>query len=428
MQSRATSSNESDGSGGESGRDVQQTTCCIVGSGPAGAFLALLLARAGVPVCLLEAHPDFEREFRADSVHPAILENLERIGLADALLRLKHTTMRGISFITREGTFTISDFTSLRTKYPYMLMIPQARFLEFLTEEAKRYPNFRLIMGARVEQLVEEEGEIRGVVYRGADGFHEVRAALTVGADGRFSRTRQLAGLVPKTLSPPMDILWFYLPRKADDPDAAGALHLGPGRFAIIFDHFSQWQVGYAIRAGTYQQVRAAGLDPLRRSLIELIPWLGSRVDSLQDWNQQISLLSVQTSRVSRWYRPGLLLIGDAAHAMNPVGGFGNNMAIQDAIATFNILASPLLQGTITVKDLAAVQRRRELPAVILQRFQTTVQGQIDKHGLSADKPFRVPLFFRIVRTIPGMRNRQAALTAFGIRRERISDPGAVQG
>jgi 2-polyprenyl-6-methoxyphenol hydroxylase-like FAD-dependent oxidoreductase len=426
MDSRAAST-QNETSGEESARDVQQTTCCIVGSGPAGAFLALLLARKGVPVILLEAHPDFEREFRADSVHPAIMENLELIGLADALLQLRHTTMKGISFITREGTFTISDFTKLHTKYPYMLMVPQARFLEFLTSEAERYPDFRLIMGARVEHLVEEGGEIRGVVYRGADGFHEVRAALTVGADGRFSRSRQLAGLVPETLSPPMDILWFYLPRKEGDPDAAGALHLGPGHFAILFDHFDSWQVGYAIRPGSYQEVREAGLEPLRRSLAELVPWLSDRVDALQDWNRQISLLSVQTSRVPRWYRPGLLLIGDAAHTMNPVGGFGNNLAIQDAIATANILAGPLLQGTVEVKDLAALQRRRMLPTKILQRFQTAVQGQIDKHGLSADKPFRVPLFFRILRSIPGMRSRQAALTAFGIRRERISDPGTAR-
>ena len=312
--------------------NLQQTACCIVGSGPAGAFLALLLARKGVPVILLEAHTDFGREFRADSVHPAIMENLEHLKLADKVLQLPHTRMGGISFISKGGTFTISDFTRLRTKYPYMLMVPQPRFLEFLTDQAKQYPNFRLVMGARAERLIEEDGVIRGVVYREQDGFHEVRAQLVVGADGRFSRTRQLAGLEPEKLSPPMDILWFYLPHYQSDPDAAGAIHLGPGHFAILFDHFEQWQVGYAIQPGTYQQVKDAGLDPLRRALCELIPWLADRVDTLQDWNQQISLLSVQTSRVPRWYRPGLLLIGDAAHTMNPVGGFGNNLAIQDSI------------------------------------------------------------------------------------------------
>jgi len=405
--------------------DVQQTTCCIVGSGPAGAFLALLLARKGVPVILLEAHTDFDREFRADSVHPAIMENLERLGLADDVLQLRHTKMLGISFfISREGTsFTISDFTQLKTRYPYMLMVPQPRFLEFLTDRAKQDPNFRLIMGARAERLIEEDGVVRGVVYRGQDGFHEVRAQLVVGADGRFSRIRHLAGFEPEKLSPPMDILWFYLPHYQSDPDAAGALHLAPAHFAILFDHFEHWQVGYAIAPGTYHQVKEAGLGPLRRSLAELIPWMADRVDTLQSWNEQISLLSVQTSRVARWHRPGLLLIGDAAHTMNPVGGFGNNLAMQDAIVAANRLTAPLLAGAVSDQDLAAVQRERELPTKVLQFFQTTVQKQIRKYGLETDKPFRVPLFFRIVRTIPGMRNRQASLTAFGIRRANVRNP-----
>jgi 2-polyprenyl-6-methoxyphenol hydroxylase-like FAD-dependent oxidoreductase len=403
--------------------DVLQTTCCIVGAGPAGAFLALLLTRKGVPVVLLEAHTDFDREFRADSVHPAIMENLESIGLADAVLQLRHTKMLGISFISKDGTFTISDFTKLKTRYPYMLMVPQPRFLEFLTDQANQYPNFRLVMGARAESLVEEDGVIRGVVYRGQDGFHEVRAQLVVGADGRFSRTRQLAGLEPEKLSPPMDILWFYLPHYQSDPDAAGALHLGPGHFAILFDHFEFWQVGYAIQPGSYSQVKDAGLGPLRRSLAELVPWLADRVDTLQDWNQQISLLSVQTSRVKQWHRPGLLLLGDAAHTMNPVGGFGNNLAMQDAIVAANLLTGPLLAGTVSNLELAAVQRQRQLPTKVLQFFQVTVQRQIRKHGLEADKPFRVPMFFRIIRTIPGMRNRQASLTAFGIRVAKVRDP-----
>ena len=403
--------------------DVQQTTCCIVGSGPAGAFLALLLARKGVPVILLEAHTAFDREFRADSIHPAIMENLHLIGLADDVLQLRHTKMLGISFISKDGSFTISDFTQLKTRYPYMLMVPQPRFLEFLTDQAKRYDNFRLVMGARAERLVEEDGVIRGVIYRGGDGLHEVRAQLVVGADGRFSRTRQLAGLEPEKLSPPMDILWFYLPHFQGDPDAAGALHLGPGRFAILFDHFESWQVGYAIQPGTYQQVKEAGLDPLRRSLTELIPWLADRVGTLQNWNEQISLLSVQTSRVKQWHRPGLLLLGDAAHTMNPVGGFGNNLAMQDAIVAANLLTDRLLAGAVSDQDLAAVQRQRQLPTQVLQFFQVAVQRQIRKHGLEADKPFRVPMFFRIVRSIPGMRNRQASLTAFGIRVAKVSDP-----
>jgi len=400
---------------------AQQTDCCIVGGGPAGAFLALLLSRQNVSVTLLEAHTSFDREFRADTIHPAIMEILDELGLADSLLQLKHSTMKGLSFVTKQGPFVISDFTQLKnTKYPYMLLMPQSQLLDFLTGQAQNNPNFRLIMGARAEEVIEENGAIRGVVYRASDGMHEVQSHLVVAADGRFSRIRSLTGMEPEKLAPPLDVLWFNLPRKAADPDAGGALYLGPGHFAILFDRFDHWQVGFVIKKGTYQQVKAEGLDALGQSLVQLVPWLSDRLDALRDWNSQIFLLSVQTSRLKQWYRPGLLLIGDAAHTMSPVGGFGVNLAVQDAVVAANFLAEKLKVGNVQVRDLAKVQRERELPTKVLQGFQSTVQRRIDAEALQADKPFQVPFVFRVLRGFPPTRNLQARLTAFGIRTAHV--------
>jgi len=421
MHHSLSSSPQAEASPGQNVQHVTETTCCIVGGGPAGAILALLLARKAVPVILLEAHKDFEREFRADTIHPATMELLEKLGIVDSLLQMPHTKMKGMKFITDRGknSFTIADFSRLRTRYPYLMMLPQARFLELVTQEAERYPNFQLVMGARVEQLIEEDGAIRGVLYRGSDGLCEVRALLTVGADGRFSRTRQQAQMEMMTLSAPLEMLWFNLPRKPADPDAAGALHLEPGRFAFMLDRDTHWQVGFAIAPGSYQQIRAQGIENLRLSIPEIIPWLADRIDTLQDW-KQVTLLSVQASRLHQWYRPGLLFIGDAAHTMNPVGGFGINLAVQDAVATANILTQPLKEGKVQVTELAKVQRERELPTKIIQKIQTKLQGKIHSQALDTDKPVQMPPFVRIIRSLPVLRNVQPHLVAFGIRTTRL--------
>jgi 2-polyprenyl-6-methoxyphenol hydroxylase-like FAD-dependent oxidoreductase len=293
--------------------DSQQTSCCIVGGGPGGMILALLLARQGVRVTLLEAHKDFDREFRGDTIHPSILEILDEIGLAEPLHQLRHVKIYGPTIRTANTPFTPIDFRRLKTRFPYIMLIPQTKFLEFLAAKAKKYPEFSLRMVANVETLIEEEGEVRGVRYLGTDGWHEVRALLTVGADGRFSKVRRLAGFEPIKSSPPMDILWFRLPHlpgddSGEDPGRVRG-GLGRGRLLGVIDRFDYWQVAYIFPKGGYQELRAAGLESLRRSILEIDPRLARHVGLLTEWHQ-LSLLSVEASCCRKWFKPGLLLIG----------------------------------------------------------------------------------------------------------------------
>src|ERR687886_1516965 len=397
-------------------RDVKRTTCCIVGGGPGGGVLAPLLARKGVAVTLLEAHPDFEREFRGDTIHPSVMELMDELGLADRLLELRHTEIRSLTIQTAAGPLTPADFSRLNTRFPYITMMPQTSFLEFITEEAKRYPNFRLVMRAHVRELVEEESVIRGVRYKGHDGTHEVRALLTVGADGRGSRIRRLAGFEPIKTSPPMDVLWFRLPRKEGDPEGAMG-RLGRGHIAILLDRFDYWQAGYVIPKGSYPELRSAVIEMFRRSFGELIPEFAGRLEHLEDW-RQVSLLSVESSRCPRWYRPGLLLIGDAAHTMSPVGGGGINYAIQDAVAAANLLSDGLLAGRLSLRQLAAVPRRREFPTRVIQTIQTQIQNRVLAPALDARRtaPEILPLLARV----PFLRRLPPRIMAMGIRTEHV--------
>ena len=404
-------------------QEVKRTTCCIVGGGPGGAVLALLLARKGISVTLLEAHPDFDREFRGDTVHPSVMEIMDELGLADWLLELRHSKIRNFTLQTVAGPFTPVDLSRLNTKFPYITMMPQTSFLEFITTEAGRYPNFRLVMGARVQELAEEDEVIRGVRYQsrerdGSHSVHEVRAILTVGADGRGSRMRRLAGFEPIKTSPPMDVLWFKVPRKEGDPEGAMA-RFGRGHIAILLDRFDYWQAGYVIPKGTFPQLRHEGMETLRRDFEELILDFADRVEHLKDW-RQVSLLSVESSRCSRWYRPGLLLIGDAAHVMSPVGGVGINYAIQDAVVAANVLAGPLKDSQEHLKDLdtkylAAVQRRREWPTRIIQRFQALIQRAVLAPTLRSNEPFAPPAFLRLLLRVPILRAIPARIIAFGV-------------
>lgn len=400
------------------------TDCCIVGGGPAGMVLALLLVRQGVRVTLLEAHADFDREFRGDTIHPSVLEIFDQIGLSDALHQLRHSKIFGPTLRVANSSFNPFDFRRLRIKFPYIMLVPQAKFLDFLAQEAGKYQEFDLRMSALVESLIEEDGIIRGVRYMGKNGLHEVRALLSVGADGRFSTVRQRAGVQPIKTSPPMDILWFSLPHHPGDMESGRVLGgVGMGRMLAVFDRFDHWQVGYVFPKGLYQEIRARGLEPLRKSIAALEPMLAEHLEALTDW-RQLSLLSVESSRCPVWHRPGLLLIGDAAHVMSPVGGVGINYAIQDAVATANLLGDALKAGTLMAKDLEKVQRRREFPTRFIQTFQTFVQKRVIASVLSSTGPAGIPLAFRVLFGIPVIRDLPARLIAFGIRREHVGNPG----
>ena len=401
---------------------VEHTSCCIVGGGPGGAVLALLLARKGVPVVLLEAHEDFDRDFRGDTVHPSVMELMDEIGLAERLLKLRHSKIRSATLMTPDGPITGLDFKRLRTRFPYITMLPQAKFLEFITDEAKRYPEFRRLMDARVEELIEEGGEARGVRYRDEKEWREVRATLTVGADGRGSRVRHLSGLdetMVKT-SPPMDVLWFRVPRKPEDPEGVVG-RFGRGHGVVMLDREDQWQCGFIILKGSYKEVRAAGLEALRKSIAETVPEFADRLEHLKEW-KQISMLSVESSRLRKWHRPGLLLIGDAAHVMSPVGGVGINYAIQDAVVAANVLTEPLRKNEVTTKQLAEVQRQREWPTRVIQAIQTGAQRTILANALKSDQPFRLPLLARILLRTPFLRDLPARIIAFGVRRVHVKN------
>jgi 2-polyprenyl-6-methoxyphenol hydroxylase-like FAD-dependent oxidoreductase len=382
-------------------RDRRQVDCCIVGGGPAGAVLALLLARQGLRVELLEEHLDFDRDFRGDTLHPTVMEIMDQLGLAERLLQLRHTKAHTLTVRTQNGSAAGFSFERLPTKFPYITLMPQTQFLEFVTTEAGKYPDFRLTMGANVQELVEEDGLVRGVRYRSRDGWHEVRALLVVGADGRFSRLRRLTGFQPITTSAPMDVLWFRLSRRPDDPEGLNG-RFGRGHLVVLLDRWDYWQVGFVIPKGTYQQLRAAGLDALRRELAATAPEIADRIDELQDW-RQVSLLSVESNRLPRWYKPGLLLIGDAAHVMTPVGGVGINYAIQDAVVAANLLTEPLQRGRVSLRDLAAVQRQRELPIRFIQAFQSFIQQRVLQTVLDPNATFQFPPLLRlpILRDIP---------------------------
>lgn len=405
--------------------DSLETTCCIVGGGPAGVFLALLFARQGISVTLLEAHKDFDREFRGDTVHPSTLELLDALGLADRILQLRHTKASSPIINAANGPFVPFDLSRLKTRFPYIMLIEQKFLLDFLAAEAAKYPNFRLVLRANVLKLLKANGVVRGVRYQSPDGWHEVRAPLTVGADGRFSMVRRLAGIEPVRTSPPMDVLWFRLPRLPEDPLAPGGAlgGVGRGHLLAILDRFDYWQLAFVILKGGYQELRAQGLAALRKTIVDIEPRFAKHVEYLIDW-RQFSLLSVESSRCPRWYKPGLLLIGDAAHVMSPVGGVGINYAVQDAVVAANVLAEPLKSGRVEIRHLAEVQRRREWPTRFIQAIQSFVQRRVISRVLRTPGQIVIPLYVRLFFRIPILRDLPARVIAFGLWRVRLKPPG----
>ena len=402
--------------------EVRHATCCVIGCGPAGAMLGLMLAREGVDVLVLEKHADFLRDFRGDTLHPSTMQIMDELGLADGLLQLRHTKARKITARLPGRTLTVADLGRLKTRFPYITFMPQWDFLDYITAEAKRYPTFRLEMNAEAKELILEGGTVRGVRYETPEGPREARALLTVSADGRSSPFRGQAGLKMVRTSPPIDVLWFRLSRREGDPEDTFG-YAGNGRFMAVINRSEYWQIAYLIRKGEYESVRARGLEAFRHAVGEAIPEFAGRTGELGNWDN-VKLLTVQADRLRRWHGPGLLCIGDAAHAMSPVGGVGINLAIADAVAAANALAGPLGEGRVRSRDLVAVQLRRELPTRVIQALQSFAQRRVISTSLQQGGAPSLPGFVRFLLSLRPVRGIPARLIAFGVWPEHVKSRG----
>ncbi len=401
--------------------DKVSVRCCIAGGGPAGIMLGLLLARAGVEVLVLEKHADFFRDFRGDTIHPSTLEVMHELGFLEDLQRLPHQKAPRLNAQFGDLALTIADFTHLPTHCGFIAFMPQWDFLNFLAERGTRYPTFKLRMRADVTGLIEEAGRVVGLQATTPDGPLEVRARLVVGADGRHSVVRAQAGLQVDESGAPMDVLWFRLSRRPGDPEnPMGRFQMG--RIFIMLNQGRHWQCGFVIPKGSLAQLQARGLQAFRNDVAQLAPFAVDRVGEIQDWDP-VKLLTVQVDRLPQWYRPGLLCIGDAAHAMSPVGGVGINLAIQDAIAAANLLAAPLREDRLTTDDLRRVQRRREWPTRLTQRFQIFMQNRVIRRVLGSTEQITPPVLLRLLARVPFLSRIPARLIGLGVRPEHVNRP-----
>jgi 2-polyprenyl-6-methoxyphenol hydroxylase-like FAD-dependent oxidoreductase len=393
--------------------------CCIAGGGPAGVMLGLLLARAGVEVLVLEKHADFLRDFRGDTIHPSTLEVLHELGLLDAFLRRPHQQLHKLAAQIGDITVPVADFAHLPTRCRFIALMPQWDFLDFLAEEGSSLPGFRLLRQAEVTGLIESDGRVAGVRATTPEGALVVRASLVVGADGRHSTVRQAAGLEVMDFGAPIDMLWMRISRRPDDP-AQLLGRIAGGRVMVMIDRGEYWQCAFVIRKGGFDEIRIRGLGAFRADIAALGPYLRDRLGELANWDD-VKLLTVRVDRLRRWHRPGLLCIGDAAHAMSPIGGVGINLAIQDAVAAANILAPALLRDAVTDELLAAVQRRRSFPTVMTQRVQVFVQNRVISRALASNVAAGpLPLPFRLLRDWPWLRRIPARLVGMGFRPEHV--------
>ena len=395
--------------------------CCIAGGGPAGMMLGFLLARAGVDVLVLEKHADFLRDFRGDTIHPSTLQVVYELGLISQFLALPHQEVQMLGAQVGGVFVPIADFTHLPTYCKFLALMPQWDFLDFLAGCARRYPSFSLWMRAEAQALIEESGRVVGLEVMTAEGKRDVRADLVVGADGRHSLVRAHAGLPVREFGAPMDVLWFRLSRRPADPQNTMG-RFDPGRIFVLINRETHWQCAFVIPKGSFEGMRARTIESFRETVAAEAPWAGDRVRELASWDD-VKLLTVRVDRLERWYRPGLLCIGDAAHAMSPVGGVGINLALQDAVAAANLLARPLAQGCLIPRHLAKVQRRREWPTRVTQWMQVQVQQRIIAPVLGRSGSVRPPLFLRLLDRYPFLRRIPARLIGLGIRPEHVRSP-----
>jgi 2-polyprenyl-6-methoxyphenol hydroxylase-like FAD-dependent oxidoreductase len=400
------------------------TQCCIAGGGPAGMMLGFLLARAGVRVVVLEKHADFFRDFRGDTVHPSTLELMYELGLIDQFLQLPHQKLETVSGQVGAERIQLGDFRRLPTHCKFIALMPQWDFLNFLADQGKRYKTFDLRMQAEATDLIEENGRIAGLIAKTANGALTIRADLTVGCDGRHSTVREKAGLKGDDYGAPMDVLWFRVSHKASDSaDTFG--HIEAGVIMVMFDRGDYWQCAYVIPKGGIERVKSEGLEAFRRQVVEMSPFLSDRVAELKSWDD-IKLLSVTVDRLEQWWRPGLICIGDAAHAMSPIGGVGVNVAVQDAVAAANRLAGPLRAGKASDHDLQVIQERRMLSVRFTQWLQLTIQKRIISRVLASQERPKPPLLVKLFGVVPALRRIPARLIGLGIRPEHVRTPEAA--
>ena len=396
--------------------------CCVVGGGPAGMMLGYLLARAGVDVVVLEKHADFFRDFRGDTVHPSTLQVMDELGLIDGFLKLPHQDIQRLDGMFGGTAVRIADLSRLSVKYPFIAMMPQWDFLNFLRESGKRFPSLKVLMSAEATDLIRRGDAVAGVHVKTPDGPIEIEADLTIGCDGRHSIVRERAGLDVEEIGAPMDVLWFRVGRRRDETENLFA-RIDHGKMMVTFDRGDYWQCAYVIAKGQYEAVKARGLPALLDDVLQLAPILKAGIADLKSFDD-VKLLTVAINRLTRWTRPGLLCIGDAAHAMSPIGGVGVNLAVQDAVATANILAAKLVNGCPSEDELDAVRRRREFPVRVTQRMQVIAQNNLISAALKGgDQP--VPFALRLITAMPWLQGLTARLVAVGVRPEHVHSPAA---
>jgi 2-polyprenyl-6-methoxyphenol hydroxylase-like FAD-dependent oxidoreductase len=398
-----------------------RVVCLVAGAGPAGVMLAYLLARSGIEVWVLEKHADFFRDFRGDTIHPSTLEVMHEVGLLDALLALPHTELRTLKGQVGTDLITLADFSLLPARCPFIAFMPQWDFLNFLVTAGRRFPTFHVAMEAEVIDLIAEDDRIAGVRVRVHGGVQDVRADLVIGADGRTSVVRERAGLRVDRFGAPMDVLWLRVAKlPGDGPQPLG--RVAAGRFLVMIDRAEYWQCAFLIPKGTLDALHARGLAALRLEIAAVAPFLRDRLEALTDWND-VKLLTVVVDRLRTWFRPGLLCLGDAAHAMSPIGGIGINLAIQDAVAAANVLVPRFAAGRVTVDDLARIERRRLWPTRVTQRVQITIQNNLIEpvlRGAASGRSFRAPWPLRLAQRVPAVRHLLARFVGLGVRPEHV--------